>query len=105
MPTFRRSDTAMFRQLLKLAAVLIVIAAAGVLLNPSPEKHRDTIAQEMGRRSQIADLLQLGRITAFFSEYHSFGVGSYTTVNDKVVSIGAYGFVFVRENAVVTEAR
>ena len=95
----------MFRQLLKLAAVLIVIAAAGVLLNPSPEKHRDTIASELSRRSQIADLLQLGRITAFFSEYHSFGVGSYTTVNDKVVSIGAFGFVFVRENAVVTEPR
>jgi len=93
----------MFRSLLKLAAVLVVLAAAGVLLNPSPEKHRDTIAREMGRRSQIADLLQLGRITAFFSDYHSVGVGSYTTVNDKVVSIGAFGMVFVREDAVLSE--
>lgn len=89
----------MFRQLLKLAAVLIVIAASGVLLNPSPEKHRDTIASELSRRSQIADLLQLGRITAFFSEYHSFGVGSYTTVNDKVVSIGGFGYVYVARDA------
>jgi len=95
----------MFRSLLKLAAVLIVIAAAGVLLNPSPEKHRDTIASDMSRRSQIADLLQLGRITAFFSEYHSFGVGSYTTVNGTVVSVGAFGIVHVRENAVLMEQR
>jgi len=93
----------MIRQLLKLVAVLVVIAAAGVLLNPTPEKHRDTIQAELSARSQVAKLLQLGRVAAFFSEYHSFGVGSYTTVNNKVVSIGAFGVVFVREQAVLTE--
>lgn len=89
----------MIRSLLKFAAILIVIAAAGVLLNPSPEKHRDTIRDELAARSEVAKLLQLGRVAAFFSEYHAFGVGSYTTVNDKLVSIGAFGMVFVRENA------
>jgi hypothetical protein len=99
----RPDPAAMFRQVLKLAAVLIVIAAAAVLLNPSPQRHRDTIRDDMAKRSELANLLQLGRITAFFSEYHSFGVGSYTTVNDKVVSIGAFGVVFVRENATLTQ--
>lgn len=93
----------MIRQLLKLAAVLVVIAAVGVLLNPSPQKHRDTIRDDMAQRSEVAKLLQLGRITAFFSEYHSFGVGSYTTVNGAVVSVGAFGVVFVRENAALIE--
>jgi len=94
----------MIRQLLKLVAVLLVVAAAGVVLNPSPEKHRDTIRDDLSARSEVAKLLQLGRVAAFFSEYHSFGVGSYTTVNGKVVSIGAFGVVYVREQAALTES-
>ncbi|QID16192.1 hypothetical protein G3580_00255 [Nitrogeniibacter mangrovi] len=89
----------MARPLLRFVGLLIVVAAAGVLLNPSPDKHRDAIRKDVAERSQVANLLQLGTITAFFSEYHSFGVGSYTTVNGKVVSIGAFGGVYVRENA------
>jgi len=104
-PLFISINSCMFRQLLKLAAVLSAVVVTSVLFNPSPEKHRDTIASEMARRSQIADLLQLGRITAFFSAYHSFGVGSYTTVNDTVVSVGAFGFVHVRENAALMQQR
>ena len=94
----------MIRQVLKIAAFLLIVAAAGVVLNPSPEKHRDAIRDDLSARSEVAKLLQLGRITAFFSEYHSFGVGSYTTVNGRVVSIGAFGVVFVREQPALADA-
>ena len=44
----------------------------------------------------VADsLLRLGRVTAFFSEYYSVGVASYTKVGERTVSVGAFGYVHV----------
>ena len=77
-------------------AALIVVALA-FALNPSPEKHRDEIRKTMAERSPIAAVLGLGAITAFVSNYHSLGVASYTTVSDRVVSVGAFGMVFFIE--------
>ena len=64
----------------------------------------EAIRRQMAERSEVAKLLQLGHITAFFSDDHSLGIGSCTTVNGKVVSIGAFGGVFVREQAVLVDA-
>lgn len=79
----------------------LIIAAVAVLLafvlNPSPERHREKIREAIAARSQLERLLGIGEITSFVSQYHSLGVGSYTTVNDKIVSIGAFGIVFVRD--------
>lgn len=77
-----------------------VIVAASVIalafpLNPSPEKHRDRIKQVIAERSQIERVLGIGHLTSFVSQYHSLGVGSYTTVNSKLTSIGVFGMVFV----------
>ena len=77
---------------------VIVTAAALALafvLNPSPEKHREKIKQVIADRSQIERVLGIGQLTSFVSQYHSLGVGSYTTVNGKLTSAGAYGMVFV----------
>jgi hypothetical protein len=41
----------------------------------------------------------VGALTAFVSNYHPLGVASYTTVEDKVVSVGAFGQVFVIQPA------
>lgn len=76
------------------AAVTIALA---VVLNPSPEKHREKIKEAIAARSQLERVLGIGQLTSFASRYHSFGVGSYTTVNDKVTSIGAFGMVFVAD--------
>lgn len=76
------------------AAITIVLAVA---LNPSPEKHREKIREAIAERSQLERVLGIGHLTSFASRYHSFGIGSYTTVNEKVTSVGAFGLVFVTD--------
>lgn len=84
---------------MKLVAPLLAagLTAAAFLLNPSPEQHRDKIRQSVRERSPLAGLLGVGALTAFASSYHSLGVASYTTVQDKTVSVGAFGIVWVLE--------
>ena len=76
------------------AIAAVVIVALAFLLNPSPERHRDEIRNAIAERSPIAGVFGLGALTAFASTYHPLGVASYTTVNDRVVSVGAFGMVF-----------
>lgn len=75
-------------------AITIVLA---VVLNPSAEKHREKIREAIAERSQLERVLGIGHLTSFASRYHSFGVGSYTTVNEKLTSVGAFGLVFVTD--------
>lgn len=75
-------------------AIFVALAFA---LNPSAERHRDSIKESIAGRSQLAAVLQLGSLTAFVSNYHSLGVASYTKVNDKLQSVGAFGMVFVTD--------
>jgi hypothetical protein len=79
------------------AVVAAAVTAAAFGLNPSPEQHRTRIKEAIAERSPLAGALGVGVVTAFVSTYHSLGVASYTTVNDRTVSIGALGMVFVRE--------
>lgn len=75
------------------AVISLIVLALAFALNPSPEKHREEITKAMGERSPVAALLGLGSLTAFISTYHPLGVASYTTVNNRVVSVGAFGVV------------
>lgn len=84
----------MLKSMKTLIAVAITIALA-FALNPSAEKHRDKIKTAIAERSQIERVLGIGQLTSFVSQYHSLGVASYTTVNEKVTSIGVFGMVFV----------
>jgi len=77
--------------------VAVALAVLAVVLNPSAERHRAKIKQAIAERSQVEKVLGVGQLTAFVSKYHSVGVGSYTTVNDKVTSVGAFGMVFVSD--------
>jgi hypothetical protein len=77
------------------AGVAAAVTAAAFLLNPSPDQHRNRIKQAIAERSPLAGALGLGALTAFTSTYHGLGVASYTTANDRTVSIGALGMVFV----------
>jgi len=79
---------------LLVAAALAVLA---VVLNPSAEKHRAKSKDAIAERSQLNKALGVGHMTAFVSKYHSVWVGSYTTVNDKVTSVGAFGMVSVSD--------
>ena len=75
-----------------------VSVALMVALNPSPERHRAKVKEQVAERSQLAALLRLGDLAAFASTYHSLGVASYTTVNDRVLSVGALGMVWVSDS-------
>lgn len=77
------------------AIVAAAVTAAAFLLNPSAEQHREKIKQAIAERSPIAGALGIGALTAFTSTYHPLGVASYTTVNERTVSIGVLGMVFV----------
>lgn len=81
----------------KFSRLIIVVVAVvlAFILNPSAEKHRDKIRQAIAERSQLERLLGVGELASFASRYHNIGIASYTTVNDKIMSIGAFGIVFV----------
>jgi hypothetical protein len=81
------------------AVTAAAVTAAAFVLNPSPEQHREKIKQSIAERSPLAGALGIGALTAFTSTYHPLGVASYTTVNDRTASIGAFGMVFVLQPA------
>lgn len=84
------------RLLLRLVVVLLAVVGAASLLNPSPDAHRARLKAAVAERSALASLLRLGDLTAFASRYHSVVVASYTTLDDEVLSVGAFGVVWVR---------
>ena len=81
------------RTLFRAVVVVLALIGAASLLNPSAEKHRQKIKEATAERSQLAALLRLGELTAFVSSYHSLGFASYTTANEKILSVGAFGVV------------
>ena len=82
----------------KLIAGICIALAAAVLLNPSADRHREQIKSGIAERSPLAGLLGLGVLAAFASNYHSVGVGSYTSIQGQTVSVGLLGMVFVIDN-------
>lgn len=85
----------MTRSTLIAALVTLTVVALGFVLNPSPEQHREKIKEAIAQRSPLAGALGLGALTAFTSTYHPLGVASYTTGNERTLSVGAFGMVFV----------
>jgi len=77
----------------------LAVVAVAFALNPSPEQHRERIREAVAERRPIAGLLGVGVLTALTSRYHQLGVASYTTANDQVLSIGAFGMVYVLDTS------
>jgi len=84
---------------LKAAVAVLAVLLLGLALNPGPESHREKLKQEIAARSQIAALLHIGNLAALASTYHTLGLASYTTINDRVVSYGAFGVVVIPDLA------
>jgi hypothetical protein len=74
-----------------------IVLALAFILNPSPDRHRAKIKEIIEERNQLAGVLGIGSLTAFASTYHSLGIASYTTVNEKNLSFGIFGMVFVSD--------
>ena len=85
----------MTRPLFAVAGLALVVALAFVT-NPSADRHRNAIKAAVAERSPVAGALGIGALAAFTSTYHSWGVASTTTVNDRTITIGAFGLVHVR---------
>lgn len=77
--------------------ILVAVVVAAFATNPSADQHRDSIKRAVAERSQLQSVLGVGHITAFASSYHSVGLASYSTVNDKVLTVGLLGMVFVAD--------
>jgi hypothetical protein len=86
-----------FKGTFSFLALTAVVLGAAVLLNPSPERHRQRIKEAVAQRSPLAGALGIGALTAFTSTYHSFGIASYTEGGDRVLSYGFLGMVFVKD--------
>lgn len=83
------------RKLLVSAVVIAVVLALAGLLNPSADQHRDAIRKTLAQRSTLDRVFGVGVLTAFASSYRTLGLASYTIVNGRVVSVGAFGIVYV----------
>lgn len=81
--------------MIKTAVTLAIVLLLGFVLNPSPDAHREKLKREIAERSQIAGALGIGSLAAFASSYQTLGIASYLKVNDRVVTVGAFGVVFV----------
>jgi len=79
----------------KTSVAIGIALAAALLLNPSAEQHRRQITESVAERSPLAGMLGVGALAAFVSNYHSVGVGSYTSIRGRTVSVGVLGMVFV----------
>lgn len=77
--------------------VLAIVAVLAFVLNPSAEKHHAAIKEAVKGRSVIAGMLGAGSLAAWATGYHSLGLCSYTKANDRIISIGAFGIVHVRD--------
>jgi hypothetical protein len=81
------------------ALVAAALVASAFVFNPSPERHRASIREAVAERSPLAGALGVGALAAFASSYRSLGVASYTTVNGRILSVGALGVVHVLQPA------
>ncbi|NNU42563.1 hypothetical protein [Ramlibacter montanisoli] len=85
----------MRRNLALTLGIPVAALLLALVLNPSPERHRQKIKDTMGQRSPVARALGMGALAAFASNYHSLGLASYTTAGDRTLSVGAFGLVYV----------
>lgn len=83
------------RKAVTIVLVLAVVLLAALALNPGPDKHRARIVEAMGERNAVVRALGIAKLTAFVSSYHSLGIASYTKVNGRTTSWGAFGLVVV----------
>ena len=84
----------MSKSIISLVVVALVLALAA-MTNPTADQHRDAIRKAVAERSALERIFGVGVLTAFASSYRSLGVASYSVVNDRTVTVGAFGMVYV----------
>lgn len=72
-----------------------VLTAAVFLSNPDVDEHREAINAQLAVDHPLAAALGLGTIKGLAVEYHSIGIASWTSREDRVMTFGALGNVWV----------
>lgn len=85
----------MFKNPLVSAVFALVAVGLGFSFNPSPQQHQEKIKQAVAEKSPLAGKVGLGALAAFAVSYRSLGVASYTEINGKTVTVGAFGLVIL----------
>lgn len=90
------------RKLLIIAVILVL----GFFLNPKYEKHKQQVAQQYKESNPITGALGVGKLVSEFGlSYHNYYVFSTcTTPNDKTLTVGAFGLVFVTNSLDLNQA-
>lgn len=86
----------MSKQILSRLVIFLVLLVLALVLNPSAEKHHAAIKAAVSAHSPLAGLLGLGTLAAIASDYHSIGIASWTRIDERIISIGALGYVHVQ---------
>lgn len=75
--------------------VLAIIALAA-LSNPPKQRHDKVIREQVRKSHPVLSLFGGGRLASWVAGYHSVGIASYTTIDNEVVTFGAFGIVVPR---------
>ena len=80
-----------------LTAIIITLFAAILLAvtNPKKENHIEAIKHRLADRDAITNVINRGLLAVKPPAYHSLTLLSYTQWDNKISSIGMFGYVWV----------
>ncbi len=84
----------MAKSIVLTAVAASALTAAAFFLNPTLEQHQAKIRGAVAEQQPLAGALGLGLLQSWTARYHSLGVVSYTTNEERVLSVGGFGLVF-----------
>lgn len=70
-----------------------IVFAMAYVLNPTPLMHEARIREAIAAREPIASMFGAGIIAAKAAQYHSLALGSYTTLDGRILTVGACALV------------
>jgi hypothetical protein len=83
-------------------ATIIIVLLSAILLtvtNPKMENHVAAINNRLGEEGAITNVLTRGLLAVKPPAYHNLVLLSYTKWNNKITSIGVFGYVWVNKTA------
>ena len=80
-----------------ITSIIITLLAAILLAvtNPKKENHVAAIKNKLAERDAITNAINRGLLAVKPPEYHSLTLLSYTQWDNKISSIGVFGYVWV----------
>lgn len=81
-----------------LSTIIIITLLAAILLavtNPTPETHVAAINHRLAEKDTLTGMLNRGLLALKPPAYHTLALASYTEWDNKLSSIGVFGYVWV----------